>query len=85
VCVVVGCAVDLCPSPKSHDQATSEPPPAVDVSVKYTVNGAQPLTGAALKVAVGGVLAATVLVTLSLQPLLFVTVRVTVYRPALKT
>jgi hypothetical protein len=76
--------VDAAPSPQSQYQAANEPLPAVDVSVTYTVSGAQPLAGAASKVAVGGVLAETVPVTLSLQPLLFVTVRVTVTSPALK-
>jgi hypothetical protein len=31
--------------------------PAVEVSVKYTVRGAQPLVGEAVKLAVGGALA----------------------------
>src|SRR3954468_24378544 len=45
------CAVDVVPSPKSHDHDVGAP---VDVSVNWTASGAVPLVGVAEKLATGG-------------------------------
>ena len=53
------CTVDVAPSPKFQDQLVGEP---VLVSVKFTVSGAVPLVGVAVKLAVGALASLTVIV-----------------------
>ncbi len=74
------CAVDVpTPSPKSQAQLVGEP---VLVSVKFTVSGAVPVIGVAVKLAVGADGWLTVIVLeAELDPCVLVTVRVAVKVP----
>jgi len=71
-------------SPKSHDQPVIDFPFPLDVLVKVTVNGGQPLFGIAVKLDVGG--PQTVITTLDVAEVehgdLGVAVRVKVTVPA---